>query len=102
MTRHGLTSNITAITDSLNQAKTFLAAHINDFGAVDALANIKTNIDSVLANIDNINNNVYSTSTLVAVREGIKQVFSDTIDHMNGANPIVCNDPTLPCYTMSM
>jgi hypothetical protein len=94
--------NITTIQDSLNQAKSFLVAHINDFGEVDALANIKANIDTVLANIDNMNNNVYTTATLVAIRDGIKQAFSDTIDHMNGNNPTVCNDPTLPCYTMPM
>mgnify|MGYP003961574087 FL=1 len=92
-------TNLVAIADSLAQAKTFLTAHINDFGEVDALANIKTNIDSVLADIDNINNNIYTTDTLVSVRDGIKKAFSDTIDHMNG----VCNDPTLSCYVdMSM
>jgi len=92
-------TSLVAIADSLNQAKSFLVTHINDFGEVDALANIRTNIDSVLANIDNINNNAFTTDTLVAVRNGIKQAFSDTIDHMNG----VCNDPTLPCYVdMSM
>jgi hypothetical protein len=103
ITNQGIGShNIASIQDSLTQAKSFLVAHINDFGEVDALANIKTNIDSVLANIDNMNNNVYTTATLVAIRDGIKQAFSDTIDHMNGDNPIVCNDPTLPCYSMSM
>ena len=92
------TTSITAIQDSLSQAKAFLVAHINDFGEVDALANIKTNIDSVLANIDNINNNVYTTATLVAVRNGIKKAFSDTIDHMTGHDHLVCDDPAQPCY----
>jgi len=89
ITNQGIGShNITAIQDSLNQAKSFLVAHINDFGEVDALANIKTNIDSVLVNIDNMNNNVYTTATLVAIRDGIKQAFSDTIDHMTGTNSL--------------
>ncbi|MCP4254686.1 MAG: hypothetical protein GY775_15045, partial [Candidatus Scalindua sp.] len=77
-------SNIASIKDSLNQAKTFLVAHVNDFGETDALANIRTNIDSVLANIENANNNEFTTATMVAIRDGIKQAFSDTIDHMNG------------------
>ncbi len=76
-------TNITAITDSINQAKDFLVAHVNDFGETDALANIKTNIDSVLANIENVNNNEFTTATMVAIRDGIKQAFSDTIDHMS-------------------
>ncbi len=78
------TNNISAIQNSLNQAKTFLVAHVNDFGETDALANIRTNIDAVLANIDNANNNEFTTATMVAIRQGIKQAFSDTIDHMNG------------------
>ena len=77
-------ANVVAIKDSLNQAKAFLVAHINDFGETDSLANIRTNIDSVLANIDNSNNNSFTTATIAAIRDGIKQAFSDTIDHMNG------------------
>ena len=96
------TTSIVAIQDSINQAKSFLVAHINDFGESDALANIKTNIDSVLSDIDNMNNNVYTTATLVAIRDGIKQAFSDTIDHMNGGGHAVCDDPTLPCYNNMM
>ena len=101
MTDQGIsTTNITAIADSVNQAKTFLVAHINDFGETDALANIKTNIDSVLANIENVNNNEFTTATLVAIRDGIKKTFSDTIDHMNGVghecitgNHVECEQP---------
>ena len=77
-------THIASITDSINQAKTFLVAHINDFGETDALANIKTNIDSVLANIENVNNNEFTTATMVAIKTGIKKAFSDTIDHMSG------------------
>jgi len=98
MATEDVSTNITAITDSINQAKGFLVAHINDFGETDALANIKTNIDSVLANIDNVNNNEFTTATMVAIRDGIKQAFSDTIDHMNAdghecitGNHIECN-----------
>jgi len=76
-------TNIAAITDSINQAKSFLVAHVNDFGDTDALASIKTNIDSVLANIENVNNNEFTTATIVAITTGIKKAFSDTIDHMN-------------------
>ncbi len=83
MTDGGIGTNITAIKVSINQAKIFLAAHINDFGETDALASIRTNIDSVLTNIDNVNNNEYTTATIMAIRDGIKQAFSDTIDHMN-------------------
>ena len=99
MTDEGIGTNITAIQDSLNQAKTFLVAHVNDFGETDAIANIRTNIDAVLANIDNVNNNEFTTATMVAIRDGIKQAFSDTIDHMSAP---VCNDPALPCYNMAM
>ncbi len=77
-------ANVSSIKNSLNQAKTFLVAHINDYGEADALANIRTNIDSVLANIDNSNNNSFTTATIAAIRDGIRQAFSDTIDHMNG------------------
>ena len=91
-------TNIASITDSINQAKTFLVAHINDFGETDALANIKTNIDSVLANIENVNNNEFTTATMVAIKTGIKKAFSDTIDHMSSdghecvtGNHIECN-----------
>ncbi len=98
MATEGVSTNITAIKDSINQAKGFLVAHINDFGETDALANIKTNIDSVLANIDNVNNNEFTTATMVAIRDGIKQAFSDTIDHMSSdghecitGNHIECN-----------
>ena len=83
MTDDSLGGNLAAIKDSIDQAKTFLVAHINDFGETDALANIRTNIDSVLANIDNVNNNEFTTATIVAIRNGIKQAFSDTIDHMS-------------------
>ena len=94
------TNNISAIQNSLNQAKTFLVAHINDFGETDALANIRTNIDAVLANIDNANNNEFTTATMVAIRQGIKQAFSDTIDNMNGGHSHPeCSDPTLSCYS---
>ncbi|MCP4251833.1 MAG: FecR domain-containing protein [Candidatus Scalindua sp.] len=88
-------SNIASIKNSLNQAKTFLVAHVNDFGETDALANIRTSIDSVLANIDNGNNNEFTTATIVAIRNGIKQAFSDTIDHMNedGHECITGNHP---------
>ena len=36
-----------------------------------------------LANIENVNNNEFATATMVAIRDGIKQAFSDTIDHMS-------------------
>ncbi len=93
MTDRGIGTNIAAIKDSINQAKAFLVAHVNDFGETDALASIKTNIDSVLANIENVNNNEFTTATLVAIRDGIKQVFSDTIDHMNNNG---CNNSEHP------
>lgn len=104
MTDRGIGTNIAAIKDSINQAKAFLVAHVNDFGETDALASIKTNIDSVLANIENVNNNEFTTATLVAIRDGIKQVFSDTIDHMNnnGCNNSEhpeCDQQVLPCRT---
>ncbi len=88
---------------TINQAKSFLVAHVNDFGETDALASIKTNIDSVLANIENVNNNEFTTATMVAIRDGIKQVFSDTIDHMNvgghkcgSTNHIECAQSSCP------
>ncbi|MCP4001360.1 MAG: hypothetical protein GY727_10665, partial [Gammaproteobacteria bacterium] len=91
-------ANITAIKDSINQARTFLVAHVNDFGETDAIANIKTNIDSVLANIENVNNNEFSTDTIAAIRDGIQKAFSDTIDHMSAdgheclsGNHLECN-----------
>ena len=100
MTDESLGGNLAAIHDSINQAKTFLVAHINDYGETDALANIRTNIDSVLANIENVNNNEFSTATIVAIRAGIKQAFSDTIDHMSAdghdcitGNHLDCEQP---------
>ena len=95
-------TNIASITDSINQAKTFLVAHVNDFGETDALANIKTNIDSVLANIENVNNNEFTTATMVAIKTGIKQAFSDAIDHMNTGGHNLCGNPELPCYNTEM
>jgi len=95
-------TNITAITDSINQAKSFLVAHVNDFGETDALANIKTNIDSVLANIENVNNNEFTTATMVAIKTGIKQAFSDAIDHLNTGGHNLCGNPELPCYNTEM
>ena len=83
MATEDVSSNIAAITDSINQAKSFLVAHVNDFGETDALASIKTNIDSVLANIENVNNNEFTTATIVAITTGLKKAFSDTIDHMS-------------------
>ena len=104
MTDRGIGTNIAAIKDSINQAKAFLVAHVNDFGETDALASIKTNIDSVLANIDNVNNNEFTTATIVAIRDGIKQAISDTLDHMNnnGCNNSEhpeCGQQVLPCRT---
>ncbi len=104
MTDRGIGTNIAAIKDSINQAKAFLVAHVNDFGETDALASIKTNIDSVLANIENVNNNEFTTATIVTIRDGIKQAFSDTIDHMNnnGCNNSEhpeCDQQVLPCRT---
>jgi hypothetical protein len=55
MATEDVSTNIASIKDSINQAKSFLVAHVNDFGETDALASIKTNIDSVLANIENVN-----------------------------------------------
>ena len=101
MTDEGIGSNITAIKDSINQAKTFLVAHINDFGETDSLANIRTNIDSVLANIDNVNNNEFTTATIVAIRGGIKKAFSDTIDHMSGGGHECINGNHLECEQSS-
>ena len=95
------THNIAAIHDSLKQAKTFLAAHINDFGETDALANIRTQIDSVLANVENMNNNEYTTATMVAIRNGLKKAFSDTIDHMSGDGHECINGNHLECKQSS-
>ncbi len=103
MATEDVSTNIASIKDSINQAKSFLVAHVNDFGETDALASIKTNIDSVLANIENVNNNEFTTATIVAIRDGIKQAFSDTIDHMNvgghkcgSTNPIECAQSSCP------
>jgi hypothetical protein len=97
MATEDVSANITAIKDSINQAKDFLVAHVNDFGETDALANIKTNIDSVLANIENVNNHVFTTATMVAIRDGIKQAFSDTIDHMSTGGHECITDNHLEC-----
>jgi hypothetical protein len=104
MATEDVSTNIASIKDSINQAKSFLVAHVNDFGETDALASIKTNIDSVLANIENVNNNEFTTATIVTIRDGIKQAFSDTIDHMNnnGCNNSEhpeCDQQVLPCRT---
>ena len=104
MATEDVSTNIASIKDSINQAKSFLVAHVNDFGETDALASIKTNIDSVLANIENVNNNEFTTATIVTIRDGIKQAFSDTIDHMNnnGCNNSEhpeCGQQVLPCRT---
>jgi len=102
MATEDVNANITDITDSINQAKSFLVAHVNDFGDTDALASIKTNIDSVLANIENINNNEFTTATIVAITTGIKKAFSDTIDHMSTGGHVLCDNPALPCYNTMM
>ena len=51
-----------------------------------------------LANIENVNNNEFTTATMVAIKTGIKKAFSDTIDHMSSdghecdtGNHIECN-----------
>jgi hypothetical protein len=102
MAAEDVNANITAITDSISQAKSFLVAHVNDFGDTDVLASIKTNIDSVLANIEGINNNEFTTATMVAIRDGIQQAFTDTIDHMSTGGHNLCGNPELPCYNTEM
>jgi hypothetical protein len=82
LTDGGFAVNLTSIDAEMTQAKAFLDAHINDFGDTIAHRDIRSQMDSVLTDIDNVKNNVYDTATASQISSGVKEAFCDVIDHM--------------------
>ena len=73
----GVEISLNSIEEEMDQAKVFLNEHINDFGDTTAHNNIRFQIDSV-------NNNNYTVSTIDSIRSEIKKAFRDNTDHMHG------------------
>ncbi|MGR3301732.1 MAG: hypothetical protein ACUZ8I_04420 [Candidatus Scalindua sp.] len=74
----GVEISLNSIEEEMDQAKVFLNEHINDFGDTTAHNDIRFQIDSV-------NNNNYTASTIDSIRSEIKKAFRDTTDHMHGS-----------------
>jgi hypothetical protein len=78
----GVEISLNSIEEGMNQAKTFLNEHINDFGDTTVHNDIMSQMDSILASISTVKNNVYDTATASQISSGVKEAFCDVIDHM--------------------
>ena len=81
LTDGGVAVNLTSINESMGQVKTFLDAHIGDFGDTAAHNDIRSQMDSILTNINTVKNN-YDNATASAISSQVKEAFCDVIDHM--------------------
>ncbi len=85
--------NLAPIHVALNQVKIFMAEHINDFGDTTVHRGIEYQIDSILANIGVLRDNIYDIAAASSIQSEIKETFCDVIDHtirsdtLEGANP---------------
>jgi hypothetical protein len=81
LTDGGFAVNLTSIDAEMNQAKAFLEEHINDFGETTVHRDIRSQMDSVLTNINTVKNN-YDTATASQISSQVKEAFCDVVDHM--------------------
>ena len=85
--------NLAPIHTALNQVKIFMAEHINDFGDTTVHRGIQFQIDSILANIGVLRDNIYDATVANSIQSNIRETFCDVIDHtirsdtIEGANP---------------
>jgi sugar lactone lactonase YvrE len=73
--------NLASIDAEMNQAKAFLDTHINDFGDTTVHRDIRSQMASIITNINTVKGNIYDTAAS-AISSGIKEAFCDVIDHM--------------------
>ena len=73
--------NLVSIYDSINQVKNFMEEHINDFGETAAHSDIKYQINSILAKIGMVQDNIYDIAAANAIRNEVQGAFCDVVDH---------------------
>ena len=73
--------NLASIHKSINQVKNFMEEHINDFGDATVHGDIRSQLDSILAKIGTVRDNIYDVAAANAIRNEIQEAFCDVVDY---------------------